>query len=95
MRQIVIDCAGITGAEQLHDALSKALGFPQWYGRNLDALYDCLTGIGEETELTLVNFQELGIYRNAFAWVMEDAVQANARLHIHTVQEETSHEETL
>lgn len=25
------------------ESLGKALGFPEWYGRNLDALHDCLT----------------------------------------------------
>ena len=24
------------------DAIGAALSFPEWYGRNLDALYDCL-----------------------------------------------------
>ena len=26
-----------------HDYLKKALNFPNYYGKNLDALYDCLT----------------------------------------------------
>lgn len=27
------------------DAIASALSFPEWFGRNLDALYDCLTDL--------------------------------------------------
>ena len=43
MKIVNIDCAGITDVRQLHGILSRALSFPDWYGNNLDALYDCLT----------------------------------------------------
>jgi RNAse (barnase) inhibitor barstar len=35
----------------LHAALAAALGFPDWYGGNLDALWDCLTDLSEPTVL--------------------------------------------
>ena len=38
-----------------HDYLSEVFDFPSYYGRNLDALYDCLTDIGVETEIHLIN----------------------------------------
>lgn len=38
-----------------HDYLKEVLNFPDYYGKNLDALYDCLTDIGVETEITLIN----------------------------------------
>lgn len=38
-----------------HDYLKKALNFPDYYGKNLDALYDCLTDIGVDTEIILKN----------------------------------------
>ncbi len=34
-----------------HDYLMKALNLPDYYGKNLDALYDCLTEIEGEIEL--------------------------------------------
>ena len=40
---------------QGHDYLKKALNFPDYYGKNLDALYDCLTEIGVETKIKLNN----------------------------------------
>lgn len=40
-----------------HDYLMKALDLPDYYGKNLDALYDCLTEI--ECEIELVNAGEV------------------------------------
>ncbi|RED75252.1 MULTISPECIES: barstar family protein [Cohnella] len=30
--------------EDVHEWLQEELGLPEWYGRNLDALWDCVTG---------------------------------------------------
>ena len=38
-----------------HDYLKEVLDFPNYYGKNLDALYDCLCEIGVETDITLIN----------------------------------------
>lgn len=38
---------------QLHEYLKDKLDFPDYYGRNLDALYDCLTEICEPTAIGL------------------------------------------
>ena len=39
-----LDCTRMTDRQTTHDYLAQELGFPEWYGRNLDALYDMLTG---------------------------------------------------
>lgn len=38
-----IDLAGSADLAAILVVLGKALGFPEWYGANLDALNDCLT----------------------------------------------------
>mgnify|MGYP002514582791 FL=1 len=43
--------------KQGHDYLKEALNLPDYYGKNLDALYDCLTEIDGEIEL--VNADEV------------------------------------
>lgn len=42
MRLIELDLNELDSREKVHDALAAALGFPQWYGRNLDALHDLM-----------------------------------------------------
>ncbi len=53
MEHIILDGKKIK--EKKHDYLKEELNFPDYYGRNLDALYDCLTEIGTETEIKLIN----------------------------------------
>ena len=38
-------------SERGHDYIAEALDFPDYYGKNLDALYDCLCEIEADIEL--------------------------------------------
>ncbi|MGH2768386.1 MAG: barstar family protein [Actinomycetota bacterium] len=40
-----MDAAGWRSDDDLHDAMSRALDFPDYYGRNLNALLDCLEDV--------------------------------------------------
>ncbi|MDO4489043.1 MAG: barstar family protein, partial [Eubacteriales bacterium] len=51
MRKIILDFYKINTKEAAHDYLAEKLGFPEYYGKNLDALYDCLTEIAEPTAI--------------------------------------------
>ena len=82
MKECVFDCAGIRDPEEFHDALVEALVLPNWYGTNLDALYDCLTSIGEETHITLLHFEQLSGQYPGFREVFQDAQEANPRIRI-------------
>lgn len=37
-----IDGTRIRTKDDFYDAVASALSFPDWFGRNLDALHDCL-----------------------------------------------------
>ena len=43
--------------EEGHDYLMEALHLPDYYGKNLDALYDCLCEI--ECEIELINADDV------------------------------------
>ncbi len=44
METITIDFTGAKNWDEVHERISKPLDFPEWYGKNLDALWDLLTG---------------------------------------------------
>ena len=56
MLHIILNGAQLSTREKMHAYLAKMLHLPAYYGNNLDALHDCLTEIGEETELILLNW---------------------------------------
>ena len=47
---LFIDGTSFRSNEALHDELSFKLGLPSWYGRNWDALLDCLSSIGRKRD---------------------------------------------
>lgn len=78
MRDVILDGKKMDNREQLHAALKEALELPDYYGNNLDALWDCLTG-WVEMPLTIrwVHFQEsekkLGEYSLLLLQLFQDA----------------------
>ncbi|WP_433250207.1 barstar family protein [Streptosporangium sp. CA-135522] len=40
-----IDGSAVTTSAEAVDAIAEALSFPDYFGHNLDALYDCLTDL--------------------------------------------------
>ena len=52
---------GSSKAEAL-DAVGRALDFPDYYGRNLDALWDCLTDLTRPTALIWAGWEPLAVH---------------------------------
>ena len=50
---IRLDGAGLGRRKEAMALLGRALALPEWWGRNLVALYDCLTGLGRPVRLEL------------------------------------------
>ena len=42
-----IDGSRISDWESFHDVLSEVMGFPEFYGRNMNAWIDCMTSLDE------------------------------------------------
>ena len=47
MKTFIIDSQKFSSRETFYDEASRVFGFPEYFGRNLDALYDSLGDIGE------------------------------------------------
>jgi hypothetical protein len=44
---VSIDCANIRDWNSFHDEFAALLGFPEFYGRNMNAWIDCMTSLDE------------------------------------------------
>lgn len=75
MREISIDCAQIQSWETLHAVFAQTLSFPEYYGKNLDALYDCLTELPCPTHLTLLHFDHLADALGDYALPLQQVLQ--------------------
>lgn len=86
MRKIILDIEKMRSLPMLHKYLHTALALPEYYGANLDALYDCLTEMSEPTELVVpkkvADEAYLGWYGQQFLQMLEDAAAANEALQI-------------
>ncbi len=51
METIRLDGARLRDREEAMELLDQALTLPEWWGRNLDALYDCLADLGRPVRL--------------------------------------------
>jgi hypothetical protein len=47
IRNIQIDATKISNWESFHDYFSEVMGFPKFYGRNMNAWIDCMTCLDE------------------------------------------------
>ena len=71
-----INCSDITSAKQLHQKLARFLNFPEWYGHNLDALFDCMTELPSPTRLHLSSWDPAASWASGFETVLTDAQQS-------------------
>jgi len=79
---ITLDAARMGSRKQAHRYLQQQLSFPDYYGCNLDALYDCLTDL-DETEVAFSGTQEAeGTYFDKIIRVFREAAGDNPRLRI-------------
>ncbi|MED5015851.1 barstar family protein [Paenibacillus chibensis] len=78
MREIILDGGKIDNKEQLHAFLKEELKLPDYYGGNLDALWDALTGYASmPLMIRWVKFQEseakLGEYSRLVLELFQEA----------------------
>ncbi|MBR3146879.1 MAG: barstar family protein [Eubacterium sp.] len=57
--EYIIDLAGVETEEDVQDRLMESLPLPDYYGGNLDALYDVLTEMGDGWHLIIVGTDDV------------------------------------
>lgn len=83
---IRLEAGAFTDKKKAHSYLKKALGFPAYYGNNLDALYDCLGDLDRAVVIELPQAVQdeahLGDYGKTMLQVFQDAAAGNSLLEI-------------
>ena len=74
--KITLDAAQMETRKAAHEYLQTQLSFPEYYGRNLDALYDCLEDT-TDTEVEFINLPEEETYFTKVLRVFRDAAKRN------------------
>lgn len=59
MKSVSLDAKKMLEKEKMHEYLAKKFDLPEYYGKNLDALFDCLCEINEPTLIKLKNERAL------------------------------------
>lgn len=81
MKQISLDGNVLADASFVHDYLKQQLEFPDYYGKNFDALYDCLTDL-DGVEITIKTPSEDGAVFQKVVRIFQAAAAANEHIQL-------------
>lgn len=82
--KIVLNLRDLQTPEAVHAYLQGALAFPDYYGKNLDALYDLLTAWDRPADFVLrvPENGDMAAYGQRLRRVFEDAARENKRISV-------------
>ena len=82
--KIILNLKDKRAPEEVHAYLQRALAFPDYYGKNLDALYDLLSCWDHPAVfvLRLPEGGDMADYGRRLRRVFEDAARENRRLSV-------------
>ena len=84
VKEIILDCKEMSSKEKAHEYIMKKMNFPDYYGKNLDALYDILSTYDKEVYVKFINFEslfkQLGDYAVSLIDVFREAEEENTKL---------------
>ncbi len=84
MKRVTLNGARMTSKEAAHRYLAARLDFPEYYGRNLDALWDVLSTMSGPVRVRLINKNRLiyglGSYGKELLKAFADAAAENENL---------------
>lgn len=82
--KVILDGKDIENREMVHIYLKERLGLPEYYGENLDALWDILSVASESISIELRNEEKLidnlGYYGRSLLQVFKDLTHENTNI---------------
>ena len=84
MKQRTLNGKKMTDIESAHNYIAAKLDFPEYYGKNLDALADCVSEFCIDKLIRFKNFDDaqknLGEYAEMLVTVFTDIAEENPRI---------------
>ena len=89
--EIILDGALMTDRAAVHDLLAEKFAFPDYYGRNLDALYDLLSTYPAQVHVAVLHGAQLpeylGNYGKSLLRTLQDAADHNPNVKLSILDE--------
>ncbi|HSP48095.1 MAG TPA: barstar family protein [Clostridiaceae bacterium] len=86
MRRVILNGKRMISREIAHAYLKRKLDFPDYYGKNLDALWDLLTTIHEPLEIHVIHgdrmLAKMGDYGQRLLETLEEAAKESRHVTI-------------
>lgn len=89
MKIVILDAKKMLENERMHEYFAKKFDLPEYYGKNLDALFDCLCEINELTLIKLKNENALdSATKESLIQLFRDVCSENALVKFELVKDE-------
>lgn len=82
MKEITLDFKEFMSMKEAHAYIAGKLDLPDYYGANLDALFECLTDISEDVKIKIINCDLTDKDDNSLVNVFWDADYENKNLQV-------------
>ena len=90
-RTVYLDARRLKDRAEAHIYLAGMLSLPSYYGKNLDALYDCITEMSG-CSIKILHIEEAGLsrtYGDRILKVLEEGAEQNSGLEVKKVFRES------
>ena len=89
MKSVILDAKKMLEKENMHEYFAKKFDLPEHYGKNLDALFDCLCEINEPTLIKIKNENALdSAIKESLIQLFRDVCSENALVKFELVKDE-------
>ncbi len=95
MKKVTIDFTGCKNIYEIHSRMNEKLDFPDFYGENLDALWDVLTGFIEWDQIIYLKgctdvTEQLVPYMEKIIMIFRRAEEMYGDIEVHVVDSDFS-----